>query len=532
MAAFGSPGFLTPSPALTNALGGLSLNTNVPKAPTVNTGGVTGYSPAAMATPAYNPLAPIKTNQGAAFPAPTSSQLSVMQNPGSQNQATDGSKSFNTPNGGTITTDASGNVTNFQQAPGYKIDTGSGNAGYAFPSNALNNQGNFQGLTDTRNQYADYLQGLAQATQPNQQYIDALTQYKNSQLAGQQIQADFLTNPSYPGDTYGFAQGVAGRQTALNSLQQTAAGNNLAVQEAIRSGNIDAYKALVAGTAPQTLGYGQQLTSPLGGAPIATGQTQPSYSAIASPFGGYLSYDQRTGQYTQIGAGDISGGGGGSTGTFNGDVSSLPTFIQPAVGNIAGANYIDESMLTPQQIPYAQQISAQSGIPLLSKDDVNKVQDANTTYQSGLGLINNVASLASSLITATTPVGAVAQAAKLNAQALIGGTQAKLYSDARNGFLSLITRAAGEKGTLAEGDVARIQAALPSFSDTQQTAATKLQTLQQIFSSALKANISSQIGSKVAGNQATGSGGGTGDNSVNIGGSNFVLQNGKWVVSK
>lgn len=359
----------------------------------------------------------------------------------------------------------------------------------AIPSSALSSSLTSSDVVGTRNKYQEYLEGLYQATIPSKPYLDALKQVQDAKQMEMQIQSDFLTNPKYPGDTFGFAQGVQGRQLAQNSLQQNAATNALALQEAIRTGNIDAYKALVAGATPQALSYGQQLTDPINGGVIATGQNQPSYSAQASPFGGYMVFNQRTGQYEIVNPQGTGAGAGGQ----------IPSFLQPAVGTtFTGQQYLDMSLITSAQIPYAQQISASTGMPLLSKEDVNKLQEAQSTYNSGIGLIDNVASLATNLIYAQNPGQALAQAAFLNAQAALPGTQARLYQDARNGFLSLITRAAGEKGTLAEGDVARIQAALPSFSDTVETAHTKLATLQSIFGSALQGNISAYLGSKVS----------------------------------
>lgn len=363
----------------------------------------------------------------------------------------------------------------------------------AVDSAALGSNATMTDILKQRSKYQEYLEGLYKATIPSPEYLDALRASQEAKQAQMQIQADFLTSPNYPGDTYGFAQGVQGRQLALNALQQNAAANVLAVQEAIRTGNIDAYKALVSGAAPTGLSYGQTLTDPITGAPIAVGQNQPSFSAVASPFGGYLIFNQRTGQYEPVSAdalyGGVAGGGGQKT---------LPTFLQPSLGQTpSGQQYLDSSVITSAQLPYAQQISASLGIPLLSKEDVNKIQEATATYNAGVGLIENVASLANGLIYANSPGEAIGQAAFLGAQAAIPGTQARLYQDARNGFLSLITRAAGEKGTLAQGDVERIQAALPSFSDTVGTAATKIQTLNNIFLSAVEGNISAYLGSKV-----------------------------------
>lgn len=366
-----------------------------------------------------------------------------------------------------------------QQNPVFSIPTGD------VDSSAVASRMTIADLMNKRTRYQEAVEGQFNAAIPSKDYLDALRRAQEAKQMQMQIEADLLTNA--PGDTLGFAQGMAGRARALNALELNAANNALAVQEAIRTGNINAYQSLVQATAPTSLSYGQQLTDPFTGQIIATGQQQPSYSATASPFGGYMIFNQRTGQYEMVGAEQMLGGGG-----------SLPTMLQPALGQtFSGQRYLDSSLITSAQMPYAQQVSASLGIPLLSKEDVNKIQDAQATYNSGVGLIDSIASLSDGLIYAQNPAQAVAQNAVLSAQAAVSGTQARLYQDARNGFLSLITRAAGEKGTLAQGDVERIQAALPSFGDTVQTAQTKIDTLSNIFSSALQGNIAAYLGSKV-----------------------------------
>ena len=64
-------------------------------------------------------------------------------------------------------------------------------------------------------------------------------------------------------------------------------------------------------------------------------------------------------------------------------------------------------------------------------------------------------------------------------------TSAANYKKQQKAFLSLLTRAAGEKGVLTNQDVARIKEALPSFYDTPDVAAEAWGTIRTIITSAV-----------------------------------------------
>lgn len=182
---------------------------------------------------------------------------------------------YQTPNGGTITTDNSGNVTGFNPAQGYNINTQT-----PTPSSALNTNTTYGDLSGQRNQYMDYLQGLAGATQYSPAYLQALQASQNAQLQGAQITSDATFN-SHPGSTLGAVQESAQMAGVANSFQQMAATNALALQNAIRTGNIGAYQALVQGTSPSTL---NQSVSP--GSTIINGSNgQPIYSGLGGLIG-------------------------------------------------------------------------------------------------------------------------------------------------------------------------------------------------------------------------------------------------------
>lgn len=179
--------------------------------------------------------------------------------------------------------------------------------------------------------------------------------------------------------------------------------------------------------------------------------------------------------------------------------TNIPNFIKSATENYPGGNYIDMSKLSAQaQIVAAQNYSARTGTPLLSKEDANKVQEANASYQSASALIDKIRNLTKNVITAkNSVVDQTLQAANLKrielAPYLSTNNDAKAFISARQSLLSLITRAAGEKGMLTNTDVQRIANALPSYGDNKDLAiqkATNLDTvIQSVFQGAVKAYI-------------------------------------------
>jgi len=140
--------------------------------------------------------------------------------------------------------------------------------GGAVPSSVLSTPTSSTGL---QNQYQQYVQQLAQATQYSPQYQAALQQLNSTNLKDATLTSNYYTGNNLPGDTLGYAQGYTTREQALNSLDKLGATQNLNVQELIRQGNIGAAKALVDATAPQTVAPGSSLVSPYGGNQIYSG---------------------------------------------------------------------------------------------------------------------------------------------------------------------------------------------------------------------------------------------------------------------
>lgn len=169
--------------------------------------------------------------------------------------------------------------------------------------------------------------------------------------------------------------------------------------------------------------------------------------------------------------------------TGNSGTAQLPAFIKAALQNASGMQYIDMGKLTSAQEPAAQAYSAQLGIPLLTKEDADKIQEVEATFNSTDAMLSSIENLSSKLITAQSGFGVPGQYLSDKLGALFrSNTDAKVYQDTVKSFSSLLTRAAGEKGTLTDQDVNRIINALPTFTDTVQTAQAKLQQLRNLYS--------------------------------------------------
>lgn len=234
------------SPANNTGLG--YTNTNLPKPQIVSSlQSPQPTSPVSVAQAA--PITPQIAGASSQYSFPPVSSLGSLGNSGS----------FTLPSGKQVQVDSKGNVVD---APSnFSIDTKN-----PVPSSALSSNGTSNDLT---NLYSDYLQKFAQSYQPTQEYLNAIKQYQDAQLQGASIKANYLTGGAgVPGDTLGFAQGMEGRDTALNALQQMAANNSLNVQQTIRQSNIDASKALVEGAKPTSVGIGTSLVSPANGQSI------------------------------------------------------------------------------------------------------------------------------------------------------------------------------------------------------------------------------------------------------------------------
>lgn len=259
--------------------------------------------------------------------------------------------------------------------------------------------------------------------------------------------------------------------------------------EQLYNGKKDAYNyAINSNASPQVVSELAAAKTPeeLASIQAKYGIAPAKYSAVVNPITGeQSSFNTFTGRY----GGSVGGGASGTTGD-----TSLPAQLQSSVREAGGIKYLDMSTISEKQLPLAQRASVQSGFPLVSKSDADKVKAAQASFDSASGLIKDVTSLSSKLITATTPASAVGQAAALNIQAKIPGTDARTYVQSVNAFVSLITRAAGEKGVLTDADVTRIKNALPALSDTKEQAQNKVNNLNNVIQSTLNGAVSAYLG--------------------------------------
>lgn len=244
----------------------------------INFGAINLSQPAASSPP----IAP--THKGAVTFPPTMSsgantstpiQKAPVQTNTSQDLSQYINNSYTTPNGGTITTSggAGGNVTGYSPS-GYSIDTSS-----SVPSSALTGNNTMASLAQSHSNYADYVQGLAQAQGYSPEYIQALQQQQQAQSQGAALQtnsaalnSNLYTGNNLPGDTMNYAQGATAKAQAQNtlaqsqnSLQQLSANQSMQVQALIRSGNIAAAQSLVQASQPVGVSPGTSLVSPING---------------------------------------------------------------------------------------------------------------------------------------------------------------------------------------------------------------------------------------------------------------------------
>lgn len=219
--------------------------------------------------------------------------------------------------------------------------------------------------------------------------------------------------------------------------------------------------------------------------------------AIVDPVNGGITY-----YYSKGGGNQIPGTEGTPFGNVPPPVTkiSIPPIIQAAVEKAGDFQYIDMGKLVTGQIPLAQRVSTSNNIPLLSKEDASKVQEANQSYLSASALIQQVRNLTKDVITARNDrVSMGTQAAGLEFAdrfpVLSKDNQAKEFISARKSLLSLITRASGEKGVLTDTDVNRIANALPGYGDNKELGLAKANNLDEVIKSVFSGAIGAYIGS-------------------------------------
>lgn len=423
-------------------------------------------------------------------------------------------------NGSTVSTDGNGNVTS---PSSFAIDTTG-----AIPSSALNTPFSASAVTGTRQSYADYVNGLSQASQYSPEYVSAV----QAQLAANQKELSDNVQGQYLGDTTGFAQGATARMNLQDELSKNAASNTLQVQELIRQGNIAAATALVNGTKPESVSPGASLINPASGAVTYGGagaysdyQAQQTYFNLAQNFpdAQIPSYNpslsaQQNLQVAQQAAASapsfqsrnlmqVTDAAGGIHFVNKNQLQTNPdgsyTYISPTT---SAGNKADAASLTTQQ-SYADTIT-------------RSLNTADTSFQQILGLmgkakINDAQSPILNQLNNQFKAGVIGNGDVVAFQSAIADLRAE-YSQvlAKGGVRSVETDNAAKgliPDTLSLNDLRKVQQQI----STQGAIAVKSAN-DQI--AAIKGRINTS---------PTGSGA-----SVNVGNSKFQLVNGKWTVVK
>lgn len=315
-----------------------------------------------------------------------------------------------------------------------------------------------------------------------------------------------------------------------------------ALLQAQRIAKLDAAKSKLASVTPKSVSPGESLVDPISGKVIVSGQSLSDKNALDTFFNLTQTYPDAkitwndslssqqnlaaaksavesspsfqakqtvyainplTGEPTiinkRVGSGTIGGG-------FTGSVTenNLAPELKGALSTINGVQYFDAGKVTSAQLPYLQRTAQQLGVPILAKEDANKVQEAFQSFSGANALITQITKLAGNVLTATSdPISQTTQAARLKAIELAPSistdNDAKQFIAARNSMLSLLTRAAGEKGVLTNQDIARIAEAMPSYGDSSTLASEKAKNFSQVMNSVLQGAISAYIGTPSAG---------------------------------
>lgn len=256
-------------------------NSGLPSSPSVLPTQSGGFSFNPQSAPFFS--TPAKTSTPSIPSAPRGSLSDYLSN------------TTTSPNGGKLTTSGDGTPSNFNPNNGFQIGTQG-----SVPSSALTNNTSPNDLTQSHNQYMDYVQALAKAQGYSPEYVNALQQQQQAQLQSAGLnynQAQYGANSSninalsatgagvFSGLGQGQSQAVTGQQQALNtqgqaqntlqqaqnSIQQLSANQQMQVQALIRSGNISAAQSLVQASQPVGVSPGTSLVSPLGGQQIYSG---------------------------------------------------------------------------------------------------------------------------------------------------------------------------------------------------------------------------------------------------------------------
>lgn len=322
-------------------------------------------------------------------------------------------------------------------------------------------------------------------------------------LSPAQAQADFAQ----------FSKEADARIADLLSAQRDYTLNFNAL-EAQRKNTLEAFGVQAPFYKPQEISPGSQIIDPSTGQVISQGGGVAPSTAISYANQLYQN-DLTSGQpkltadgqvdsayyfqqaQRQLSGGDVSFGGSQQIQGTGSTQVPVPPSIQSATRYIDNKPFIDSSNLNANQLPIAQAYSARTGIPLLSEKDATKLKEANATFNATDSLLSTIQDLSKKLITAEGPTGIPLQYTKTTLGSIFKtNPDAVVFDSSVNAFSSLLTRAAGEKGTLTDQDVARIINALPTKTDTISTAAKKAETLIGLYNSIKQGSIDTYLGAK------------------------------------
>lgn len=267
----GTPAATTPTPSssigagLSIGNGGQILANGAPPAPYIapqsSNPSAPGFTPSSTAISLLGPLA--TASGGTAFnPAHAAAFSNPTPPVAPSTPAPSGLSQFLTnttisPNGGSLTTQANGNVQSYTPNQGFSIDTST-----TVPASALTGSANPQ---QTQSQYQDYVNALAKAQGYSPSYLSAQSGVYNAQAQGAQLgvnQASYgnqafgnnqanngngLNYSSLGGATTDYVAGTIGSEQSSNAIkqaentqQQTQANIALNTQQLARTGNIAA----------------------------------------------------------------------------------------------------------------------------------------------------------------------------------------------------------------------------------------------------------------------------------------------------
>lgn len=205
-----------------------------------------------------------------------------------------------------------------------------------------------------------------------------------------------------------------------------------------------------------------------------------------------------------------------NSGSPTGNVPQYVSRFNQALNNIMGQTggkdtALVQSIITNPQLYYTLTATKRQEIlpqlqgqgfditQLVSPTLVGKAKEKVDAFNTAQTMLDTIENKSQKIIKATTISGMMGQTLKnIKAKIPYLGAQLepefKVYNDTIESFLTMLSRATGEKGVITNQDVARIQKALPNSMDTLETANQKMQTLRNMFTSIMSGGVSAYTG--------------------------------------